>query len=289
LIEASATVNRLTRRAGAGTRHFRRFPVLLIIFLGILEGMTEFIPVSSTGHLVLAGTLLGFQGEAEKTFKIAIQVGAILAVVVAYFGRFANAAIGLTRADPGAIAFTRNIMIAVLPAMLIGAFAYPVIRWLLETPEVVAVALILGGIAILIIERTVKTVRFTTVEAITTKTAIMIGIVQCLAMIPGVSRSGATIMGALTMGVERKTAAEFSFFLAVPTMLAATAYDMYQNRHILTADDLGAIAVGFTAAFLTALVVVKAFVAIVSRFGFKPFAWYRIVIGSIALIWLLYR
>jgi undecaprenyl-diphosphatase len=251
--------------------------------------MTEFIPVSSTGHLVLVGTFFGFQGEAEKTFKIAIQLGAVLAVVVAYFRRFTDAGVGLLRRDPGAIAFTRNIAIAVLPAMIIGVFAYRGIRVLLETPEVVAVALVLGGIAILVIERTVKTVQFTSVEAISARTAVMIGIAQCLAMIPGVSRSGATIMGALSMGVERKTAAEFSFFLAVPTMLAATIYDLYRNREILTVDDLGAIAVGFTAAFLTALLVVKSFVAIVSRFGFKPFAWYRIVIGSIALVWLVAR
>jgi undecaprenyl-diphosphatase len=267
----------------------RRRTILIIVLLGILEGLTEFIPVSSTGHLVLASALLGFEGEAEKTFKIAIQLGAILAVIVAYHRRFAGVAAGLIERDPASLAFTRNIILGFLPAMVIGVFAYRGIRVLLETPMVVAVALILGGIAILIIERTVKQVRFTTVEAISTRTALMIGIIQCLAMIPGVSRSGATIMGALTMGVERRTAAEFSFFLAVPTMLAATVYDMYQNRDILTADDLGAIGVGFTVAFLTALVVVKAFVAIVSRFGFKPFAWYRIVIGSVALIWLLTR
>jgi undecaprenyl-diphosphatase len=205
---------------------------------------------------------------------------------VAYRQRFAAVAVGLTRRDPGAIAFTRNLTLGFLPAMVIGVFAYRGIRVLLETPEVVAVALVLGGIAILVIERKTKQIRFHSVEAITTRTALAIGVVQCLAMIPGVSRSGATIMGSLVMGVERKTAAEFSFFLAVPTMLAATAYDMFQNRDILTVDELGAIGVGFAAAFLTALVVVKAFVAIVSRYGFTPFAWYRIVIGLVALAWL---
>jgi undecaprenyl-diphosphatase len=263
--------------------------IITIILLGILEGMTEFIPVSSTGHLVLASTLLGFEGEASKTFKIAIQMGAILAVIVAYFGRFWGVATGLVRRDAGSLAFTRNIVLGFLPAMVVGVIFYSNIRMLLETPEIVCVALVLGGIAILLIERMVKTVRFESVEAIGTKTALTIGAIQCLAMIPGVSRSGATIMGALVMGVERKTAAEFSFFLAVPTMLAATVYDLYRNRDILTADDMGAIGLGFGVAFLTALVVVKAFVAIVSRFGFAPFAWYRITIGSVALIWLLGR
>ncbi|MFN3945733.1 MAG: undecaprenyl-diphosphate phosphatase [Allosphingosinicella sp.] len=263
--------------------------VITIILLGILEGMTEFIPVSSTGHLVLASTLLGFEGEASKTFKIAIQMGAILAVLVAYHSRFTGVAAGLLRRDAGSFAFSRNILLAFLPAMVVGFIFYANIRVLLETPEVVCVALVLGGIAILLIERMVKTVRFDSVEAISTRTALIIGVIQCLAMIPGVSRSGATIMGALVMGVERKTAAEFSFFLAVPTMLAATVYDLYKNRDILTADDVGAIGIGFAVAFVTALIVVKAFVAIVSRFGFAPFAWYRIVIGTVALVWLLGR
>jgi undecaprenyl-diphosphatase len=263
--------------------------VITVILLGILEGLTEFVPVSSTGHLILASTLLGFEGEASKTFKIAIQMGAILAVLVAYHRRFSGVAVGLLRRDAASFAFTRNIVLGFLPAMVIGFIFYSNIRMLLENPEMVCVALVLGGIAILLIERTVKTVRFETVEAIGTKTALAIGFVQCLAMIPGVSRSGATIMGALMMGVERKTAAEFSFFLAVPTMLAATVYDLYKNRDILSADDMGAIGIGFAVAFVTALIVVKAFVAIVSRFGFAPFAWYRIVIGSVALVWLLGR
>ncbi len=263
--------------------------LITIILLGIIEGLTEFIPVSSTGHLILLGELLGFTGEGSAAFKISIQLGAILAILIAYWRRFWNVGQGLLRADRDSILFTRNILIAFLPAMVIGAFAYEGIRVLLQSPMTVAVALILGGIAILAIERMVKTVTVESVEGMPLKTATGIGIVQCVAMIPGVSRSGASIMGALLMGVERKTAAEFSFFLAVPTMIGATVYSLWSDRDVLTLDDLNAIAIGFTVAFLVALVVVKAFVAIVGRFGFAPFAWYRIVIGSVALVWLLAR
>ena len=263
--------------------------LLTIILLGIIEGLTEFIPVSSTGHLILLSELLGFTGEGSAAFKISIQLGAILAILIAYWRRFWNVGRGLLRGDRDSMLFTRNILIAFFPAMVVGAFAYEGIRMLLQSPMTVAVALILGGIAILVIERMVKTVTVESVEAMPLKTAIGIGIVQCFAMVPGVSRSGASIMGALLMGVERKTAAEFSFFLAVPTMIGATVYSLWSDRDVLTLDDLNAIAIGFTVAFLVALVVVKAFVAIVGRFGFAPFAWYRIVIGSVALVWLLAR
>jgi undecaprenyl-diphosphatase len=264
-------------------------PLLTIILLGILEGLTEFLPVSSTGHLILAGELLGFTDPSSVAFKIAIQLGAILAVLVAYWRRFWDIAKGLFAFDKGAIAFTRNILLGFLPAMLIGVVAYDAIRAAIQTPLIVAVMLVLGGIAILVIERMVKRVRFESVEAIPTGTALSIGLVQCLAMIPGVSRSGATIMGALLMGVERKTAAEFSFFLAVPTMAAATTYALYKDRALLSFEDLNEIAVGLGVSFVTALIVVKAFVAIVSRFGFAPFAWYRIVAGAAALVWVLAR
>ena len=196
---------------------------------------------------------------------------------------------GLLRADPAAVAFTRNILIGFLPAMLVGAVAYEGVRALLESPATVAVALLVGGIAILAIERMVKVVKVESVEAMPLRTAIAIGAVQCIAMIPGVSRSGATIMGALLMGVERRTAAEFSFFLAVPTMMGATAYSLWKDRAILTFDDMNAIAIGLFVAFLVALVVVKAFVAIVGRFGFAPFAWYRIIVGGGALLWLAWK
>ena len=264
-------------------------PTLIALILGIVEGLTEFLPVSSTGHLILGGELLGFSDPGSVTFKIAIQLGAILAVLVAYWRRFYAVGAGLLRRDADAIKFTRNILIGFLPAMLIGAVAYDAIRAVLQSPEVVAVALIVGGIAILALERLVRTVRFDSVEAMPLRTAVAIGFIQCLAMIPGVSRSGATILGALAMGAERKTAAEFSFFLAVPTMAGATAYALYKDRALLCADDLGMIAIGFGAAFIVALLVVKAFVAIVARHGFAPFAWYRIIVGTLALVWLLNR
>lgn len=260
--------------------------LLTIIILGIIEGLTEFLPVSSTGHLILAAELLGFTGEGSAAFTIAIQLGAILAVLVAYRQRFWNVGLGLLARDRDSILFTRNILIGFLPAMLIGAVAYEGVRALLQSPTTVAVALVVGGVAILLIERMVKVVKVESVESMPLKTAIIIGIVQCIAMIPGVSRSGATIMGALLMGVERKTAAEFSFFLAVPTMIGATVYSLYKDRDVLNLDDVQAIGIGLAVAFVVALFVVKAFVAIVGRFGFAPFAWYRIIVGTTALIWL---
>ncbi len=263
--------------------------LLTVILLGILEGLTEFLPVSSTGHLILAGELLGFTGEGSATFKIAIQLGAILAVIVVYWRRFWDVGMGLIAWRRPDVMFTRNILLGFAPALVIGVLVYDAVRAALERPVIVAVALIVGGVLILAIERMVKRVRFEAVEAMPFGTALSIGIVQCLAMLPGVSRSGATIMGALLMGVERRTAAEFSFFLAVPTMAAATAYALWKDRALLSLDDLGAIAVGFGAAFVTALIVVRMFVAIVGRYGFAPFAWYRIVVGATALVWLLQR
>ncbi len=262
---------------------------LQALLLGILEGLTEFIPVSSTGHLILASELLGFRGEGSVAFKIAIQFGAILAILVVYRRLFREVLGGLVDRQAGAIAFTRNILLGFLPAMVVGVFAYSAIRVLLETPLVVAVMLIAGGVLLLVLDRRLKTPRVRSVEAMPTRTALGIGLVQCIAMIPGVSRSGATIMGGLLMGLDRRTAAEFSFFLAVPTMLAATVYALWAERANLDFDQLGLIAIGFGAAFLAALVVVKGLVAFVGRHGFAPFAWYRIALGSIALVWLIGR
>lgn len=261
---------------------------LQALLLGIVEGLTEFLPVSSTGHLILLGDLLGFQGPPGKTFEIVIQLGAILAVCVVYWQRLAGAAAGLG-SDPAARAFVRNILIGFLPAMVIGAVAYKAIRALLDSPMVVAVALIVGGFAILAIERLIKKPRVFSVEAMTVPIAVKIGLFQCLAMVPGVSRSGATIMGSLLLGVDRKAAAEFSFFLAIPTMVAATAFKMYKDWAVLSFDNLALIAVGFAAAFLAALLVVRAAIAFISRHGFAPFAWYRIVVGSAMLALLLTR
>ena len=265
--------------------------LLTIIILGIVEGLTEFIPVSSTGHLILAGRLLSFHGSSSATFDIVIQLGAILAIVVLYFRRFTAVGTGLLRGDAQAILFTRNVALGVLPALVIGAIAYKSIKAVLESPTVgpivVAVALIVGGVIILIVERFVEHPRDGSVEMMPWRTALGIGVAQCLAMIPGVSRSGATIMGALSLGVDRKTAAEYSFFLAVPVMIAASAKDLWEAKSQLGGIDWPSISIGFAVSFVVALIVVKAFVGIVSRYGFAPFAWYRIAVGSVALIWLL--
>ncbi|MDP8995231.1 MAG: undecaprenyl-diphosphate phosphatase [Pseudomonadota bacterium] len=263
--------------------------LLTIILLGIVEGVTEFIPVSSTGHLVLAAELLGFDSEAAGTFEIVIQLGAILAVIVLYWRRFWDVGIGLFSLDSGAIVFSRNIVLGFLPSALIGILIYDLVKAMLEKPVIVAVALILGGIAILVLERLLKHPTTETVEGMGWKTALGIGVIQCLSMIPGVSRSGATIMGALALGVERKTAAEFSFFLAVPTMLAASVYDLLKSGSGLGSDAWATIAVGFGVSFVVAVVVIRWFIQIVSRHGFAPFAWYRIAVGSVALVWLLAR
>ena len=263
--------------------------LLTIILLGIVEGVTEFIPVSSTGHLVLAGELLGFDSEAAGTFEIVIQLGAILSVIVLYWRRFTDVLAGLFRGDAQAVAFTRNVALGFLPSMVIGFFVYEYVKAMLEAPALVAWALILGGIAILVIERLVKVPHAASVEAMSWKTALGIGFIQCLSMIPGVSRSGATIMGALSLGVERKTAAEYSFFLAVPTMLAASAYDLFKSGSGLDSDAWLTIAIGFVVSFIVALIVIRWFIGIVSRHGFAPFAWYRIIVGTVALVWLAAR
>lgn len=261
--------------------------LIIIILLGIVEGVTEFLPVSSTGHLVLAGRFLGLP-QADATFDIVIQLGAILAVAVLYWHRFMGVAVGLARRDAGAIAFTRNVLLGFVPAGIVGAIAYKSIKALLEAPQlavvVVAVALIVGGVAILVIERLAPAARTTSVEGMSWRTALVIGIVQCLSMIPGVSRSGATIMGARTLGVDRAVAAEYSFFLAVPTMAGATALALYKAGPDLGGASLTSIAIGFFVSFVVAMLVIRWFVGIVARHGFAPFAWYRIVAGSVALM-----
>ncbi|MBC7635661.1 MAG: undecaprenyl-diphosphate phosphatase [Acetobacteraceae bacterium] len=260
-----------------------------IIVLGIVEGLTEFLPVSSTGHLILAGELLGFKNAENATFEIAIQSGAILAVVVAYWRRFLNVGIGLFRREAGAFAFMRNIVLGFVPAGIAGVLFIKAFEAMLLSPMTVAVALIVGGIAILWIERTAAAPVINSVETMPARAALLVGIGQCIAMIPGVSRSGATIMTALLLRIDRKTAAEFSFFLAVPTIAGATVLLLWKNRHSLDGEQMSAIAIGFAVSFVVALAVVKGFVAIVSRFGFAPFAWYRIIVGSAAMVWLLAR
>ncbi|MDR3499596.1 MAG: undecaprenyl-diphosphate phosphatase [Parvibaculum sp.] len=248
------------------------------LFLGIVEGVTEFLPVSSTGHLIVAGDLIGFTGPLASVFEVVIQLGAILAICVLYARKLLGVAFGLG-SDPAARRFALAVIIAFLPAAVLGFLLHDFIKDKLFSPEVVAVSLVLGGVAILLIERWKPAPRIAEIEDLKPLTALQIGFFQCLAMIPGVSRSGATILGALTLGVERKTAAEFSFFLAIPTMLGATALDLWKARHDLNPDDASVIAVGFIAAFISAIFVVRWLVGFVSHHGFGVFGWYRIVFG----------
>ena len=262
--------------------------LLVAAVLGLVEGLTEFIPVSSTGHLILLVDLLGFQGPPGKVFEVVIQLGAILAVCVVYFARLWRVLIGLA-SDPGARRFAVAVILAFLPAAIIGVFAHGFIKSVLFSPWVVSASLILGGLAILAIEARRRPATVLRVEDFSAVLALKIGLFQVIAMVPGVSRSGATILGALLMGVERKAAAEFSFFLAIPTMLGAATYDLYKNRADITFDGGALIAVGFVVAFLAALAVVRVVVDFISRHGFAPFAWYRIAIGTLMLMVLMSR
>lgn len=269
-------------------------PVLLIaIILGIVEGVTEFIPVSSTGHLILATELLGFDADKWSAFNVIIQLGAILAIIVLYWRTFWAVLEGLIQRNPMSWRFVRNILIGFLPSAVLGFLLINQIELLLGNAKVVAIALILGGIAILVIERVVKQTDIVGVAEMPLKTVIGVGIIQCLSMIPGVSRSGATILGGLSLGVERRTAAEFSFFLAIPTMLGATTLEIVKHHDTLLAGasgvGFGTVAVGFLVSFVVAIVIVRAFVHYISRHGFAPFAWYRILAGTAALIWLAMR
>jgi undecaprenyl-diphosphatase len=263
--------------------------LLLVVILGIVEGVTEYLPVSSTGHLILATELLGFKADEWAVFNIAIQPGAILAVVVLYWRTFWDVLTGLFRAAPSAIAFTRNLIVAFIPAVVLGLAFGDAIELMLGNAVIVAWALIVGGIAILIVEKLAKPKQCDGVASLSLKQSAMIGLDQCLAMIPGVSRSGATILGAMSFGVDRKTAAEFSFFLAVPTLAGATALQLFKHWDEIPVDQFEWIGLGSLVSFIVAFVVVKAFMAIVTRFGFGPFAWYRIVVGAAALAWLSLR
>ena len=258
------------------------------LLLGLVEGLTEFLPVSSTGHLILLVDLLGFRGPPGRVFEIVIQLGAILAIVVLYWGKFWSVLIGLPR-ERAAQRFTVNILVAFLPAAVIGVLAHDFIKDVLFSPWTVSIALVVGGVLILLIERGKPAPRVDDVDRITPLLAAKIGLCQVIAMIPGVSRSGATIMGAMVLGVARAPATEFSFFLAVPTMIGATVYDLAKNWDALSGDDALVLAVGLVAAFVAALVVVRSLVAFVSRRGFAPFAWYRIGLGSVMLLLLFAR
>ncbi|MEZ5882256.1 MAG: undecaprenyl-diphosphate phosphatase [Paracoccaceae bacterium] len=256
---------------------------IVAALLGFLEGLTEFIPVSSTGHVLLAGHFLGFESTG-KAFEVVIQLGAVLAVLGVYAARL----IGVFAAaphDPAARRFIASVLIAFLPAVVIGVIAHDFIKTVLfETPMLIAVMLILGGVILLLVDRAELKVTQDDAMRLPLSMALKIGVIQCLAMIPGVSRSGATIVGAMLLGASKRAAAEFSFFLAMPTMAGAFAYDLYKNRDVLSAADLNLIAVGFVVAFISAVLVVKGLLNFVSRHGYALFGWWRIIVGTVALI-----
>lgn len=252
------------------------------LLMGIVEGLTEFLPISSTGHLILLGELIGFEGPPGKTFEISIQLGAILAVVVIYRALILDLLTHMWRASRQRF-YVINLVLAFLPAAVIGATLHKTITGLLFNPWVVCAALILGGVAIIAIERRKREATITSVPEIGPLAALLIGFGQALAMIPGTSRSGATIITALLIGVERRTAAEFSFVLAIPTMLAATVYSLWKARAEIDFSAFGQIGVGFLAAFVVAFVTVRAVLAVIGRIGFTPFGWYRIALGLVML------
>jgi undecaprenyl-diphosphatase len=255
-------------------------------FLGVLEGLTEFIPVSSTGHILLAGHFLGFESTG-KAFEVLIQLGAILAILSVYAARLVDLARALP-SDPKSQRFVAAVVIAFLPAVVVGVLAHDIIKTVLfETPMLIAVMLILGGVVLLWVDRRPERPDYDDVMEFPLSMALKIGLFQCLAMIPGVSRSGATIVGALLMGADKRSAAEFSFFLSMPTMAGAFAYDLFKNRDVLSMDDAAVIAVGFVCAFVVVVLVVRSLLGFVSRRGYAVFGWWRIVVGSLALIALL--
>ena len=257
--------------------------LLKALILGIVEGLTEFLPVSSTGHLIVVGDLLNFNEDREKVFMIAIQLGAILAICWEYRRKIIDVATGIG-SNESANRFVMNLMIAFMPAAILGLLFIDVIKQYLFNPLSVATALVVGGFVILWAERRDHVIEVEQVDEMGWKHALKVGCAQCLALIPGTSRSGATIIGGLLFGLSRKAATEFSFFLAIPIMFAATFYDVYRNREILEFDDLSMFAVGFIAAFFSALLAVRALIRFISNHDFTFFAYYRIVFGCIILL-----
>lgn len=261
--------------------------VLKALMMGLVEGFTEFLPISSTGHLIVFGNLVGFHSN-HKVFEIAIQLGAVLAVVFEYRQRFASVLHGLGK-DKKANRFVLNLAVAFMPAAVMGLLFGKQIKEYLFNPLSVAVMLVLGGFFILWVEKcqSYTVPKKIDVDALRPVDALMIGIAQVFALIPGTSRSGSTIMGGMLWGIERKTATEFSFFLAVPMMVAATAYDVLKHYQFFTLHDIGLILIGFVAAFVSGLVAVKALLRFVSKKNYIPFAYYRIVFGiAIIILWL---
>nr|WP_203525726.1 undecaprenyl-diphosphate phosphatase [Crenobacter caeni] len=255
------------------------------LLLGIVEGLTEFLPVSSTGHLIVVGDLINFDGSTGQVFEVVIQLGAILAVVWEYRVRFTRIGCGLLGRDPAAVNFVGKLLIAFLPSAVVGFFAIKAIKFYLFNPVCVALALIVGGLIILWAEKRQRDVppRVHDVDQMGALDALKVGVAQVFAMVPGTSRSGATIIGGMLFGLDRKVATEFSFFLAVPTMFAATFYDVYKNWALFSAADIPVFAVGLVSAFVSAFVVVRWLVRFVSGHTFNAFAWYRIAFGLIIL------
>lgn len=256
---------------------------LIAIIMGLVEGLTEFIPVSSTGHLLLLGHFLGFESKG-KTFEIVIQLGALLAIISVYFNKLWHLATHF-HSDPEARRFVIGLLVAFIPAVVIGFTAYDFIKQVLfETPLVICIALIVGGFLLLWLDRMKKMPVYLDADKYPLRVYFLIGLFQCLAMVPGVSRSGATIAGGLLLGTNKRSAAEFSFFLALPTMGSAVFWDLLQNRNALNFDDIGLIVIGFVTAFISGLAVVKFLLDFISQRGFAPFAWWRIVVGVAGLI-----
>jgi len=257
-------------------------PIWEVILLGLIEGVTEFLPVSSTGHLLLTEHFLGICTPG-KTFEVLIQLGAILAILSVYFVKLMQIALAIPY-DPRARRFVLGVLLAFLPAAFVGVLAHGFIKGVLfETPMLIAAMLIAGGIVLLAVDRMNLAVRYTDAMDFPLSLAFKIGVMQCFAMIPGVSRSGATIVGAMLLGTDKRSAAEFSFFLAMPTMVGAFAYDLYKNWSILHAGDVTNIAIGFVTAFVAAVFVVRYLLDYVSRHGFALFGWWRIIVGGVAL------
>lgn len=257
--------------------------VILPLILGVIEGLTEFLPVSSTAHLLLAGHFLGFD-SGERTFEVVIQFGAVLAIVTVYAAKLWQL-FSAAPHDPAARRFIIGILLAVLPAVFVGVLGRDFIKGVLfESPRLIATMLILGGIVLIWVDRLTLVPRYDSAEAIPLRMAVAIGAIQCLAMVPGVSRSGATIVGALAMGASKRAAAEFSFFLAMPTMFGAFAYDIYKSWDLLDPQAATQIGVGFVAAFVSGIFVVKGLLGYVSRYGYALFGWWRIAVGVIVLL-----
>lgn len=260
------------------------WPIALL--LGLIEGLTEFIPVSSTGHILLAGYFLGVTSPG-RAFEVLIQLGAILAIVTVYFGKLWSIASTLA-SEAQSRRFVISVLIAFLPAAFLGAAAHPIIkRVFFETPMLISVMLIVGGVILLVVDRMKIEPATRDVMQITPVLALKIGLCQCAALIPGVSRSGSTIVGALLLGVDKRTAAEFSFFLAMPTMAGAFAFDLYKNWDVLGGAEWGDIAIGFITAFASGVVVVRYVLDYVSSKGFALFGWWRILVGGVSLVALL--